>query len=190
MSPAKPSRCARTALNAGDPVFQGDVVETGDGAAINLLFVDETTFALGDQARLALDEMVYNPASKQGSSAFSILKGVFVFTSGQIAQTDNTKMTVTTPVATIGIRGTKVAGEVAPPGQESRFTVIDGEIAVVTGDGVVLDAVQSTDSITLVGKAVTHQGSGSADRLTGGAGDDVFSAGGGDDAIVSGGGPI
>ena len=35
----------RVALNAGDPVFQGDVVETGDGAAINLLFVDETTFA-------------------------------------------------------------------------------------------------------------------------------------------------
>ena len=139
----------RVALQAGDPVFQGDVVETGADGAINLLFVDETTFALGDDARLALDEMVYNPASKQGSSAFSILKGVFVFTSGQIAQTDNSQMTVTTPVATIGIRGTKVAGEVKPAGQETKFTVIDGEIAVVTQGGTVLMSDQNaTTTVT------------------------------------------
>ena len=128
----------REQLAAGDAVFQGDVVETAAGGAVNLLFVDETTFALGADARLALDEMVFNPATQTGSSSFSVLKGVFVFVSGQIAQTDNTQMTVTTPVATIGIRGTTVAGDVRPAGEESTFTVIDGEIAVVTQGGTVL----------------------------------------------------
>jgi len=128
----------REQLAAGDAVFQGDVVETAAGGAINLLFVDETTFALGADARLALDEMVFNPATQTGSSSFSVLKGVFVFVSGQIAQTDNTQMTVTTPVATIGIRGTTVAGDVRPAGEESTFTVIDGEIAIVTQGGTVL----------------------------------------------------
>jgi Ca2+-binding RTX toxin-like protein len=46
-------------------------------------------------------------------------------------------MTVTTPVATIGIRGTKVAGEIKPAGEESKFTVIEGAIAVSTQAGSV-----------------------------------------------------
>jgi len=90
----------RVQLAAGDPVYQGDVIETTADSAINMLFVDATTFSLGSDARLALDEMVYNPAIQQGASSFSILKGVFVFVSGQIAKADNTQMTVTTPVAT------------------------------------------------------------------------------------------
>ncbi|MDA0663389.1 MAG: FecR domain-containing protein [Proteobacteria bacterium] len=139
----------RVQLAAGDAVFQGDVVETAAGGAINMIFVDNTTFALGADARLALDEMVYNPATQSGSSSFSVLKGVFVFVSGQIAQTDNTQMTVTTPVATIGIRGTKVAGDVRPAGEESRFTVIDGEIAISTQGGtVVMSQANATKVIT------------------------------------------
>lgn len=127
----------RVRLGVGDPVYQGDVVETVPGGAVNMVFLDKTTFALGDDARLALDEFVYNPATQSGSSGFSILKGVFVFASGQIAKTDNTQMTVTTPVATIGIRGTKVAGEIKPAGEESKFTVIEGSIAVSTQAGSV-----------------------------------------------------
>ena len=53
----------RQQLSAGDAVYQGDVVETEDGGAVNLTFLDETTFALGADARLALDEMVFNPAT-------------------------------------------------------------------------------------------------------------------------------
>ncbi len=139
----------RVALSAGDAVFQGDVIETADSGAINMVFVDKTTFALGGDARLALDEMVYNPANQQGSSSFSIMKGVFVFVSGQIAKTDSTKMEVNTPVATIGIRGTKVAGEIRPAGEESKFTVIDGEIAVATqGGSVIMGDRNATTTVT------------------------------------------
>lgn len=138
----------RIALEKGDPVFQGDVIETGgDGSAVRLLFADKTMFALGPEARLALDEMVFDSASQEGSVQFSILKGVFIFASGQIAKTDNTDMTVTTPVATIGIRGTEVAGRVAEG--DSQFTIIDGAIEVTTRAGsVALDNRGETTDVT------------------------------------------
>ena len=119
-------------LREGDPIFQGDVVETGPDSTVNLFFVDDTTFTLGGDARLAIDEMVYNPETERGTSTLSILKGAFVFVSGGIAHTDYTQMQVNTPVATIGIRGTTVAGDIKPPGERSQFTVIDGEIVVST----------------------------------------------------------
>ncbi len=136
----------RVSLEKGDPVFQGDVIETGgDASAVRLLFADKTVFALGPDARLALDEMVFDSASQEGSIQFSILKGVFIFASGQIAKTDNTDMTVTTPVATIGIRGTEVAGRVADG--DSQFTIIDGAIEVTTRAGSVAldDRGETTD---------------------------------------------
>lgn len=138
----------RVTLENGDPVFQGDVIETGgDASAVRLLFADKTMFALGPEARLALDEMVFDSASQEGSVQFSILKGIFIFASGQIAKTDNTDMTVTTPVATIGIRGTEVAGRVAEG--DSQFTIIDGAIEVTTRAGsVALDSRGETTDVT------------------------------------------
>ncbi|MAX48308.1 MAG: hypothetical protein CMM78_08880, partial [Rhodospirillaceae bacterium] len=127
----------RVRLQAGDPVFQGDQIETADGASIKMTFIDGTLFTLGGDARLALDEMVFDPATSSGESAFSILQGGFLFVSGQIAQNNPNDMTVTTPVATIGIRGTIVTGEVSgeqlSTGETFRFTIVDGEIAITAG---------------------------------------------------------
>lgn len=138
----------REQIQSGDPIYQGDVVETADGGAINILFVDKTTFALGEDARLAVDELVYDPSTHHGTSTFSILKGMFVFSSGEIAKIDPTDMTVKTTVATIGIRGTKVAGEVKPAGEESKFTILEGEIVVITDEGfVVLNDANETSFV-------------------------------------------
>ena len=126
----------RVQLAKGDAVHEGDIVETGGAAsAIRMVFTDKTEFSLGADARLSLDQLVFNPDTQSGEAQFSILKGVFIFASGQIAKTDNTDMTVITPVATIGIRGTEVAGRVSA--SDSQFTVIDGAIEVTTQVGSV-----------------------------------------------------
>lgn len=139
----------REKIGSGDSIYQGDVVETADGGAVNILFIDKTTFALGEDARLAVDELVYDPNTHHGSSTFSILKGMFVFSSGEIAKIDPTDMTVKTTVATIGIRGTKVAGEVKPAGEDSQFTILEGEIVVITDEGfVVLNDANETSFVS------------------------------------------
>jgi len=99
---------SRLELAAGDRVFQGDVVETGDSAAIGIVLADETTFAMGANGRMVLDEMIFDPTTGEGSANFSVVEGVFTFVTGRIAKTDPDAMTVDTPVATIGIRGTQV----------------------------------------------------------------------------------
>ena len=116
-------------LEAGDPVFEGDIIETETGGSAKLRFIDETVFSISEEARMALDKMVFNPETEQGETVLSMLKGGFLFVSGLIAKTDPSDMQVVTPVATIGIRGTIVTGTINP-GEAFEFSVIDGAIAV------------------------------------------------------------
>jgi Ca2+-binding RTX toxin-like protein len=94
----------------GTEVFQGDTVETAGNGKVGIVFVDNTTFALGENGQMTLDELVYNPTSKAGSIGLSMLKGAFVLVTGEIAPSSTDAMTIRTPVGTIGIRGTKVGG--------------------------------------------------------------------------------
>lgn len=126
----------RVELGTGDPLYQGDVIETaGSGSAVRILLVDQTTFAIGPDARLALDQLTFNPQDHSGDVSFSMLKGVFIFTSGLVAKKDPSHMTVNTPVALIGIRGTVVTGNLDDLG--GQFTVLNGSIMVETNAGSV-----------------------------------------------------
>jgi Ca2+-binding RTX toxin-like protein len=118
----------------GDPVFQGDVVETSVDGVIGITFVDDTTFSLGADGRMVLDELIYDPESQTGSSSFSLVQGVFSFVSGKISKTGVDAMEIRTPVATIGIRGT--AGSIDLPAGEQLTVVLtqepDGNIGEIT----------------------------------------------------------
>ena len=50
----------------GDPVFQGDTVETEGSGAVGLVFLDKTTLSLSEGGKMVLDELVYDPAREQG----------------------------------------------------------------------------------------------------------------------------
>ena len=139
----------------GTPVFQGDVVETEADGSIGIVFSDDTLFSLGESGRMVLDELVYDPDTQTGEAVFTVVQGVFTFVSGQIAKTGVDSMTVQTPVANIGIRGTKVAGRAAAEGETSTITLLAdddgsvGEIVVANSAGVqVLSAVGQTTTVT------------------------------------------
>lgn len=113
-------------VHKGTPIFQGDIVETSDGGAVNIIFIDETSFAVSEDARIAIDEFVFDPASSEGSTHFSILKGVFVYTSGLIGREDPDDVMIDTPVGSIGIRGTIIAGDT----NSGEITVVEGAIVL------------------------------------------------------------
>jgi len=131
----------RVRLELGDQVFQGDILESGPEGNVGILLADETTFAMGPEGRMVLDEMIYDPATQQGSVSMSVLQGVFTFVSGQVAKTDPDAMTLDTPVATIGIRGTQVGIDIRDGENlnvhlmEERFGFV-GEVVVVNDGGV------------------------------------------------------
>ena len=140
---------------AGTSIFLGDIVETGAGSSVGITFVDQTTFALGNSGRMIIDEFVFEPGEGVGQSAFSVLKGVFSFVSGKIADGGDDAMIVTTPVLSIGIRGTTVAGKAAAEGSENSVTLLPdsggtvGVIAVSNEAGVqVMSQPYATTTVT------------------------------------------
>src|SRR5262249_46591293 len=48
---------------AGDPVYQHDIIQTGADGTIGLTLNDGTAFNVSTNARIVLDEFVYNPNS-------------------------------------------------------------------------------------------------------------------------------
>src|SRR5271169_6208361 len=108
---------------AGDPVFLGDVVQTGADGRIDVSFTDGTTFNLSSNARMVLNEFVYDPNGKSNSTFFSLTKGTFTFLAGKVAKTGDMK--IDTPVATMGIRGTMPHVEIAADGSAKFSTLIE-----------------------------------------------------------------
>jgi len=120
---------------AGTRVFRGDIIETvGDGAA-KIVFADNSSFAISKEARLSIDDYIYDSQSGGGSSFFSMLKGAFLYTSGLIGRKNPDEVNIETPVGSIGIRGTVVAGEIKPAGEESEIIIVDGAVVFTNSTG-------------------------------------------------------
>jgi hypothetical protein len=107
----------------GDSVYQGDVVSTGSDGRVGITFTDGTAFDLSPNARMVMNEFVYDPNSKSNSSLLSLTKGTFTFVAGKIAKSGDMK--VNTPVATMGIRGTTPRVEIAEDGSVKFSTLIE-----------------------------------------------------------------
>ena len=127
-------------LAIGDPVFQGDVIQTGASSKLGISFIDETVFSMSADARMVLDELVFDPANAAGSSmSFNLVQGAFVFVAGQIAP--NGDMKIETPVATMGIRGTTPKVVINTELGVSEFTVLPDPDTGKVGDYVLIDKV-------------------------------------------------
>ena len=104
-------------LNNGDNVEKGDVVESGSNSSVGITFIDGTVFGLLSNARMVLNEMVYDANGSNNSTLFNLVAGTITFVAGQTAKHGDMK--IDTPVATMGIRGTAVLVQIdfTVPGQ-------------------------------------------------------------------------
>ncbi len=117
------------ALHAGDLVFKGDAVATGEHGTLAITFIDGTAFTLAESARMVLNDMVYQPGGSNNSSLLSLVQGSITFVAGEVAHTG--EMKVDTPVATMGIRGTAVHVNISAHDGPTRFSVMrepDGRV--------------------------------------------------------------
>jgi hypothetical protein len=91
-------------LNAS--VFSNEVLSTGAAARLEVTFADNTQVTLAENARLTLDEYLFDPGTGRGGIRFR-LTGALLFISGQVAKLASANVSVVTPAAAIGIRGTQ-----------------------------------------------------------------------------------
>jgi len=124
-------------LAAGDPVFAGERIRTGAGTVLQIEFTDKSRFTLGPNAEFEVERYLQASAGS-GEDAFHsrIIKGAFRFVSGLIARSQGRNMKVSVSVATIGIRGTHVEGEVTERQVKDGRTVdASAKVALLEPEG-------------------------------------------------------
>ena len=116
-----PDQAGQTKI--GDLVYRGDVVQTGTDGRVGINFTDGSSFSLSSNARMTLNEFVYDPNGKSNSTLFNLSKGTFTFIAGKIAKTGD--MNIDTPIATMGVRGTTPHIEIADDGTVKFSTLVE-----------------------------------------------------------------
>lgn len=102
-------------LNVGDPVFEGESIATGTNANLEIRFLDGTLLGQGEEARVDLDSYIFD-GSDSGLD-FHMVAGVLRLVSGKIAETNPEAFNLSTPLATVGIRGTEIIAKIDVNGQ-------------------------------------------------------------------------
>jgi len=125
-------------LANGDPVYQGDVVSTGAGSKLGISFIDDSVFSMSADARMVLNELIFDPAKVADSSmVVNLVQGSFVFVTGQVAPSGSMK--VETPVATMGIRGTTPKVSVSTELGVTEFSILPDPGSGKVGSYVLID---------------------------------------------------
>ena len=93
-----------TPLKAQDDIFLNDVLQTSANSTLGVTFNDSTTFNLTANATITIDNYIYQDGGKQNAALFDIAKGTVAFVAAEVAHTGDMK--ISTPTATLGIRGT------------------------------------------------------------------------------------
>lgn len=89
-----------------------DQISTGPASQLQILLLDRSVFTVGSNARLTIDRFVYDPARSSRSVGASATRGAFRFMSGRQLRRPAGSVSVRTPVASIGVRGTIFEGAV------------------------------------------------------------------------------
>src|SRR5215475_1754223 len=92
-----------TQINVGDAVLRNETVRTGASSATRLVMIDSTNLSLGANSSLRLDRTVFNDEHSYRDIAIRLTTGAFRFVTGH---SDKNAYKITTPLATIGVRGT------------------------------------------------------------------------------------
>lgn len=146
-----------------DKVMLGEEVTSAKQSTLQVLLNDQTVFTVGPDCVLTINKFVYDPTKTSSSMSANVKKGMFRFMSGNIAKFSSEAVTIDSPVASMGIRGTIVEGLVGQdavdlgrrlgvlepgqavdrdgatlfilrgPGQNSRSNNRSGEIDVTSG---------------------------------------------------------
>jgi len=135
-------------------IFSYDTVKTGNGK-VGIQFIDQTRVDVTEHSKLLIDEFIYDPNTNTGSLSLKATLGTVRYASGQIAKNSAQNVKISTPTATIAVRGTDFAMTVDEigsstiillPSCDSDGMCYVGEIEVQTDAGFVImnQAFQAT----------------------------------------------
>jgi len=103
-------------VGGGDRIHLGDRIVTGPGGGVQILLLDGTTFSIGPNSSMVIDEFVYNPTTGTGKLTASVARGTLRVISGKLSRQTEEAIRIRLPMATVGVRGTMVVISGGPDG--------------------------------------------------------------------------
>lgn len=140
---------ANSQINVGDSMLRDEIVRTGLEGAARFVMADSTNLSLGPNATIRLDRTVFKDEHSYRDIAIGLTSGAFRFVTGH---SEKTAYKITTPVASIGVRGTTL-----------DILSLRGQTTVVLQDGMALVCTLSFQCLSL-----TQPGDTAIITLTGG----------------------
>ena len=122
-------------------IFSFDDVRTGNGR-LAIEFLDDSVVKLTEHSKLIIDEYIFDPDPSKSKMALNMASGTARFISGAFGKINKENITINTPTATIGIRGTDFTTTVDELGRSlvillpNKDGSSSGEITVTTASGV------------------------------------------------------
>jgi hypothetical protein len=93
----------------GTRLESSDVLKTGPDGSVGVTMSDNSLLSAGPNSILSLDRFEFDPTSNQGRFEARLQQGSLAVVSGRIAKQSPDAMTVRTPSAILGVRGTEFA---------------------------------------------------------------------------------
>ncbi|MEO5372046.1 MAG: FecR family protein [Magnetococcus sp. DMHC-1] len=121
-------------IAVNDAVYPRQKIITGPGSRAVIQFRDGSTFSIGPDSQIVLNQFAFNPAESRAEKSVQVVSGAFRYLSGFAVKDSNVRIDTTT--ATMGVRGSAVEGVVAQ-GVPDFINVANGEVALKTQKGEV-----------------------------------------------------
>ena len=93
--------------DAGTRVQDSDVVRTGADGSVGITMTDNSLLSAGPNSVLSLDRYEFDSTTNAGRFDASLQRGTLAVVSGRLAKQSADAMTVRTPTAILGVRGTE-----------------------------------------------------------------------------------
>jgi len=119
------------AAELGLDVMFRDAIETGRGR-LKINFLDDTKLSLTEHSEVVIDEYIFDPNPSNSKMSMRFVAGTARFATGQLGLVPKENITINTPTATIGVRGTDFTTTVDELGRSLVILLPDAECEVDT----------------------------------------------------------
>jgi hypothetical protein len=146
---------AASQIKVGDDVLRDEIVRTGLDSAARLVMADSTNLSLGPSATITLDRTVFDDEHSYRDIAIRLTTGAFRFVTGH---SEKTAYRITTPLATIGVRGTIL--DILSQRGKTTVVLQEGGSRVCATGGQCIELTQPGDTAVITsagGKVTIHK---------------------------------
>lgn len=92
---------------AGTQLMKSDIVVSGQNSSGGIVFKDGTLLTVGASTEIEITRYIFHPEEAKYDFSLYLKKGTAIYSSGKIGKLSPESVSLNTPRATVGVRGTR-----------------------------------------------------------------------------------